>query len=282
MNKTANSPILKVENVSFSYDMREYILKDISFEINEGEILGVLGPNGGGKSTLMKIIAGLEKPTSGELCFFNQKLIDLKNFPRSKVSYVPQSNSLTPVLPVRVNEYLDFTCDVFKIKNSDYVDELLNLVGIAHKKTALISELSGGEKQRVLIARALLNNPKLLLLDEPTKGLDSNGQDQLLNLIEIIRQKHNTAIMIVDHNINQIIKNCQKILCLNRHFHWHDNKDFLTKNILEDIYHCEFEHLLIHEKDLEKTGEHQHDHHFCDHTHDHNNTHSHPFIRRKN
>lgn len=276
-----NSPILKVDHISFSYDMREYILKDISFEINEGEVLGVLGPNGGGKSTLMKIIAGLEKPTTGNLFYFDQKLVDLKKFPYEKISYVPQSNSLNPVLPVRVSEYLDFSCNVFKIKNQDYVNELLELVGISHKKNALISELSGGEKQRVLIARALLNKPKLLLLDEPTKGLDSNGQDQLLNLIEIIRQKHNTAIMIVDHNINQIIKNCQKILCLNRHFHWHDNKDFLTKNILEDIYHCEFEHLLIHEKDLEKKQGHQHDHHFCDHTHDLSSTHTHPFIRRK-
>lgn len=282
MNKSLTNPILQVENISFSYDMHEYILKDISFEINEGEVLGVLGPNGGGKSTLMKIIAGLQKPTSGGLTFFGQKLTDLKNFPFEKVSYVPQSNTLNPVLPVRVNEYLDFSCNVFKIKNSNHVNELLELVGISHKKQALISELSGGEKQRVLIARALLNKPKLLLLDEPTKGLDSNGQDQLLRLIEIIREKNNTAIMIVDHNINQIIKNCQKILCLNRHFHWHDNRDFLTKNILEDIYHCEFEHLLIHEKDLEKGSDHQHDHHFCDHSHDHTTSHAHPFIRRKN
>ncbi|MBY0416134.1 MAG: ATP-binding cassette domain-containing protein, partial [Bdellovibrionales bacterium] len=146
------------------------------------------------------------------------------------------------------------------------------------------SKLSGGEKQRVLIARAMIQKPKLLLLDEPTKGLDSNGQDQLLALIETIKKRDNTAVMIVDHNINQIIKSCQNILCLNRHSHWHDHRDFLTKNILEDIYHCEFEHLLIHEKDLEHTSDHSvhtNEHHFCNHDHSAKADSPHAFIRKK-
>lgn len=271
--------ILRSDKLGFSYDDSGVILKDISFALKKGESLGVLGPNGGGKSTLMKIIAGLLKPTTGELFFNEEPLSSMNHYPYHLFSYVPQSSELNPTMPVKVHEFLDFSISHFKIKNPKLLDELLELVGMSHKKNALISKLSGGEKQRVLIARAMIQKPKLLLLDEPTKGLDSNGQDQLLSLIETIKRRDNTAVMIVDHNINQIIKSCQNILCLNRHSHWHDHRDFLTKDILEDIYHCEFEHLLIHEKDLQNKE--PHDHHFCDHDHGVDQKLAHPFIRRK-
>ncbi len=278
--------ILRAENLGFSYDDSGSILKDISFTLKKGESLGVLGPNGGGKSTLMKIIAGLLKPTSGEIYFHEKALSTMPSYPYHLFSYVPQTNELNPTMPVKVYEFLDFSISHFKIKDKNLLDELLALVGMSHKKNSLISKLSGGEKQRVLIARAMIQKPELLLLDEPTKGLDSNGQDQLLSLIETIKRRDHTAVMIVDHNINQIIKSCQNILCLNRHSHWHDHRDFLTKNILEDIYHCEFEHLLIHEKDLQNNerAPHSHDHHFCGHDHSDAQelkTKPHPFIRKK-
>lgn len=277
-----NDIILRADKLSFSYDGIDPILKDISFSLRRGESLGVLGPNGGGKSTLMKIIAGLIKPTSGEIYFNGLPLKDYHGHPFHLFSYVPQVSELNTTMPVKVSEFLDFSLSLFKIKNPNLIDELLDLVGISHKKNALLSKLSGGEKQRVLIARAMIQKPQILLLDEPTKGLDSNGQDQLLSLIETIKKRDGTAVMIVDHNINQIIKSCQNILCLNRNYHWHDHKDFLTKNILEDVYHCEFEHLLIHEKDL--ATETPHNHHFCEHEHDNTTAvtrPSHPFIRRK-
>lgn len=272
--------ILRADKVSYSYEGHdEPVLKDISFSLKKGESLGVLGPNGGGKSTLMKIIAGLLKPTSGELYFDELPLSSYSKYPYHLFSYVPQSSELNATMPVKVYEFLDFTISLYKIKNPKLIDELLELVGMTHKKNALLSKLSGGEKQRILIARAMIQKPKILLLDEPTKGLDSNGQDQLLSLIATIKKRDQTAVMIVDHNINQIIKSCHNILCLNRHYHWHDHRDFLTKNILEDIYHCEFEHLLIHEKDLET--EHTHDHHFCNHDHGEKKADAHPFLRKK-
>jgi zinc transport system ATP-binding protein len=276
-----NDIILRAEKLSFSYDDQvEPILKDISFSLKKGTSLGVLGPNGGGKSTLMKVIAGLLKPSSGEIYFDEKPLSSFDKYPYSIFSYVPQSSELNTTMPVKVSEFLDFSLSLYKIKNPGLAKELLDLVGMFHKKDSLLSKLSGGEKQRVLIARALIQKPKLLLLDEPTKGLDSNGQDQLLSLIETIKKRDQTSVMIVDHNINQIIKSCQNILCLNRHSHWHDHRDFLTKNILEDIYHCEFEHLLIHEKDLEE--DHPHDHHFCGHDHAHEKkSEAHPFVRKK-
>ncbi len=273
--------ILRADKISFSYDGHEPVLKDISFSLKKGESLGVLGPNGGGKSTLMKIIAGLLKPASGEIYFNEIPLSSMNSYPYHMLSYVAQSSELNTIMPVKVSEFLDFSMSLHKIKNPKLSDELLNMVGISHKKDSLLSKLSGGEKQRVLIARAMIQNPRILLLDEPTKGLDSNGQDQLLSLLETIKKKDQTAVMIVDHNINQIIKGAQHILCLNRHHHWHDHREFLTKNILEDIYHCEFEHLLIHEKDLEKNQDHHHDHHFCNHDHATEKEKTHTFIRRK-
>ena len=272
--------ILQAEKISFNYEgVEDAILKDISFSLKKGESLGVLGPNGGGKSTLMKIVSGLLKASSGELYFDGKPLSAHSKYPYHLFSYVPQNSELNVTMPVKVHEFLDFSISLFKIKNPKLIDELLELVGMTHKKDSLLSKLSGGEKQRVLIARALIQKPKILLLDEPTKGLDSNGQDQLLSLIETIKKRDQTAVMIVDHNINQIIKSCHKILCLNRHYHWHDHRDFLTKNILEDIYHCEFEHLLIHEKDLET--QHSHNHQFCGHDHDEVKPNAHPFIRKK-
>lgn len=272
--------VLRAEKISFSYDGITPTLKDVSFDLHEGESLGVLGPNGGGKTTLMKIIVGLLSPQSGSL-FFDGQRADKHHYPYHNFSYVPQHSELNSILPVKVSEYMGFAKAIYKNITEKEMDELLDLVGIFHKKESLISSLSGGEKQRVLLARALVNHPKLLLLDEPTKGLDSSGQDQLLSIIEKIKQRDKTAVMIVDHNINQIIRHCHKILCLNRNFHWHDHTDLLTKNILEDVYHCEFEHLLIHEKDLQSS--HSHDHHFCDHDHDQQGTSNgpHSFLRRK-
>jgi len=275
-------PILRADKISFSYQPNQAILKDISFSLEKGESLGVIGPNGGGKSTLMKIIAGILKPTSGDIYFAGIPARQFKTYPYHFFSYVPQTSELNQSLPVKVYEFLDFTFSLHKNKpelklDGTTIDRLLDLVGIAHKKNEHISELSGGEKQRVLIARALIQKPMLLLLDEPTKGLDSNGQDQLLGLLEKIKNQDKTAIVIVDHNINQIIRSCRKILCLNRTFHWHDHRDFLTKNVLENIYHCEFEHLLIHDKDEGRA----HDHEFCDHDHSNSKELSHPFLRRR-
>lgn len=275
------NPILSAEKICYSYNGESPTLKDISFSLFEGESLGVLGPNGGGKSTLMKIIVGLLTADSGELYFEGKNVKEFKKYPFEKFSYVPQNSELNSILPVKVSEYMEFAKAIYKNISAKEIDDLLELVGILHKKDSLISSLSGGEKQRVLLARALINKPKLLLLDEPTKGLDSNGQDQLLSIIEKIKARDRTAVMIVDHNINQIIRNCHKILCLNRTYHWHDHRDLLTKNILEDVYHCEFEHLLIHENDLQNNTEHTgSDHLFCNHDHakDHD---SHSLLRRK-
>ena len=249
--------MLHLKNISFHYGEKP-ILQNISFDVMARDTLGILGPNGGGKSTLMKIIAGLLKPSSGDIffdSFFNVN---------KDLSYIPQSNDLNTIFPLKVTEFLTISL-LNKKLTSDEINHALNLSGVAHKKDSLLQELSGGERQRVLIARSILESPKILLLDEPTKGLDGQGIDQLLKILKELKEKQNTAIIIIDHNINEVVRFCDKILCLNKTYHWHDHSELLTKNILEDIYHCEFEHLKLHEG-----GKHNHhDHIFCQHDHDH-------------
>jgi len=244
------SEILKIDKLSFKRSEGESILKDIDLLLNSSETLGIIGPNGGGKSTLLKLIVGLLKPTSGQI-----------NFSGQLMGYLPQTAHTENVFPITIDDVLDFS--VLRHKGKLNKKTVLELVGLTKPTSTLMTKLSGGERQRVHLARALMSGPDLLILDEPTQGLDSTGQDQLLSLINKIKTEFQTTIIIVDHNINQLIKHCDKILCLNRTQHWHNHKDLLNKSVLESIYHCEFEHILLHEK--EELGE----HHACDHDHHH-------------
>ncbi len=270
-----NKTILEVENLSFSYgNDQNFVLNDISFKLKKGETLGILGPNGGGKSTLMKLMAGIIVPSSGTLKYN----IEINN----DLSFLPQSSDLNTTFPMTVIDFLKLTPNTTREK---YV-EALTMTGIEHKKKYLLQNLSGGELQRVLIARSILEKPKLLLLDEPTKGLDGQGIDLLLCVLKNLKEKTGTAIVLIDHNINEVVKFCDKILCLNKTFHWHNHSELLTKTVLEDIYHCEFEHLKLHEKDASSSASLDsnsiHNHQFCQHGpgHEHQQTNDRKFIFR--
>lgn len=254
-------PVLEIKNLSFDYQGNQ-ILSQINLELHSGDNLGIVGPNGGGKSTLLKIIAGLLNPTSGELKYKNV----------NNVGYVPQTLSLNEMIPLSIEQMLRL--NLKDESTSDRIHEVLKLVDLEKKKSYLIRHLSGGEKQRAIIARSLINFPDLLILDEPSNGLDSNGQDQLYDILVTIKKNLKTALVIVDHNLNQILKNSDKILCLNKTQHWHNHTQHLTKDILSSIYHCEFEHLMIHEQ-----GGAHHTHEHCDHDHGHGGKHH--FIKPK-
>jgi zinc transport system ATP-binding protein len=269
--------ILELKDLSYSFDSSTEILKHINFSLKENEALGILGPNGGGKTTLLKILAGIYPQFRGEY-ILHGKSINKSQFPYNLISYVPQTTNLNFTFPLTALEFLTIAAECENIKNvGSIINELSNLLEINSKLHYSFKTMSGGEKQRVLILKALLKRPTILLLDEPTKGLDSNGQDQLLKILKMIQEEYKTAVIIVDHNINQIIKHCDKILCLNRNMHWHDNKDLLTPEILENIYHCEFEHLLIHQNELSKGSDEHPGHIHCSSNHQ---GHSHIFKRK--
>jgi zinc transport system ATP-binding protein len=261
-------PILNFSAISFEYEKNKPILNNINFTLKHSESLGIIGPNGGGKTTLLKLAAGILKPTSGHI-FINGE--DQANFNSPyPCSYVPQIIQLNNLLPLRIIDYLNLHL-ISKQTHSIQIKKLLEMVGLDQKEKTLIRELSGGELQRVILAKALLTNPSYIILDEPTTGLDSKGQGQFLSLISFIQKELKIAIIMVDHNINQTIKYCDKILCLNKTFHWHDKKEALTPSIIGSIYHCEFEHLLIHEQ----LGGLEHHHHECNDFHNTGHAHDH-------
>lgn len=247
-------------DISFygSSSENQWILKNISFNLDSAQSLGIIGPNGGGKSTLLKIIAGLTNPCEGKVVREGIKTI----------SYLPQESSLNTLLPLSVYDILDFSLMKSKLDKKTKEEKILEAikkVELSDYSKSPYSSLSGGQKQRVFLAKLFLEAPDLLILDEPTKGLDGQGQDILLKTIEELKKKHNTIVIIVDHNINQIIKHCDKVLCLNKTTHWHDKKELLNPKIIEHIYHCELEHLLIHESEGFSGATHKHEH--CDHDH---------------
>ncbi len=250
------TPLITFNQVSFSYQEKNEVIKNISFSLNPGEAVGIVGPNGGGKSTLLKLIVGLLKPTSGTITYNNQQTI----------SYVGQQSSLNLIMPITVLEFVKQ--GLINQTTSQPIDKVLKELNLWEKATVLIKNLSGGERQRAMIARSLVSAPKILILDEPNTGLDSTGVDQLYKIIFELKQKYQTAFIIVDHNLNLTITNCDKIICLNKTQHWHDKKDKLNRKILESIYHCEFEHLLIHSHNPDEV----HEHHACadpHHKHEH-------------
>ncbi len=238
--------LVEVQSLSFHYPSSQTpILEGINFRLQKGDILGVIGPNGGGKSTLLKILAGLYAPTRGQLLYRGES--DKESNLQSKVTYLPQQDPGQILLPLTLEEWLKIACLPTFVPSRKHIHQALDKVALTKGPQTLLSQLSGGEYQRLLLAKAWLSPSEIILMDEPTKGLDGNGQDCLLLLIKELRKEKQVGIILVDHNIQQVLKHCDRILCLNRSFHWHDTRQAINSKVLEKTYHCEFEHILIHE-----------------------------------
>ena len=204
-----NKKIVEVCNLNF-----ENVLTNISLEIFEGDFIAILGPNGGGKTTFIKLLLNILKQTSREIKFYE----DLKN----KIGYVPQSaTTVDGVFPATVEEIIKtaFINKGFFIKNSleeeNYLNFLMNSFGIVNLKSKLFIELSGGQKQRVLIVRALANKPKLLILDEPDIGLDNTSQTKFIENLNRINKENKTTIIFVTHHLGIIEKYITKKFYIN-------------------------------------------------------------------
>ena len=171
---------LEIKNISKKYGNQE-ALSNISFSLNKGDIVGFLGPNGAGKTTLMKIITSTLKQDSGEVTVFGESTISEEIKTKSVIGYLAEHNPLYKEM--NVIEYLQFIASLYKIKDFNIIENIISKTGLENEKTKKIEALSKGYKQRVGIAASLIHNPKLLILDEPTTGLDPNQLVEIRNLI---------------------------------------------------------------------------------------------------
>ncbi len=207
--------LVDVQAVNLNITGRQ-ILENINFTIKIGEIVTVIGPNGAGKTALLRVILGLNKATSGQI-------VKKDNL---RIGYMPQALNLESLMPITAERFLWLSPRADKAKCAKVIEELK--IGSLLKYP--MQTLSGGETQRVLLARALLNEPELLVLDEPAQGVDVNGQAELYKLISDIRKRINCAIIMVSHDLHLVISGTDKVICLNRHICCYGSPDSITKN----------------------------------------------------
>lgn len=186
-------------------------LNDINLEIGNSEIIGLLGPNGAGKSTLMKSIVGALKIDEGQILFNGNDVTENEIATKKNMGFLPENNPLYPEMYVK--EYLNFVADIHQI-SKERVDEVIELVGITPEKSKKISQLSKGYKQRVGLAKAILHSPDLLILDEPTNGLDPNQIIEIRNVIkEIGRQK---TVILSTHIMQEVEALCSRVILIHQ------------------------------------------------------------------
>jgi zinc transport system ATP-binding protein len=230
-----NEPIISVKNLNYTINNNQ-ILSNISFDIYEGDFVGIIGPNGAGKSTLVKIITGEIEEYSGEVRIVR------------KIGYVPQTEEIEVTFPMKVYELvlLGLYKDVgpmrrFKREHYQKVKDVLELLNIEELYDRQIGELSGGEYRRVMIARALVSKPDVLILDEPEANIDKQGQEVLLNILKKLKDEKNITIILVSHDLNMIFKETTRILCLNKTLHCHKNTRDINMKDLKELYSEDFE-----------------------------------------
>lgn len=198
----------------FSYEDQD-VLEDISFEVKEGEFIGIIGPNGGGKSTLLKLILGFLEPSSGALKVFGKDPATI----RKQMAYVPQNCRFDRHFPISTLElvlmgrlsHLPFW-GVYRREDVLKAEDALDAVGLKHLKNKSFGTLSGGQQQRVLIARAIVQEPKILLLDEPTANVDNQAEKDILNLLMELKGK--MTILTVTHDLQTTIHRVDRVFCV--------------------------------------------------------------------
>ncbi len=229
MNKT----LVTLDHINAGYNHHP-VLKDICLTIFENDYLGIIGPNGGGKTTLLKVILGLLKPTSGKLIFADNKI-------KSNIGYMPQTNSIDKKFPITVAEVVEsglMNVSLPKKEKKDKVQTILEQIGLSDLAERPIGELSGGELQRTLLGRAIINNPILLILDEPNSYVDRRFESLFYELLQEINRQ--TAIVLVSHDIGTVVANVKNIACVNETLHYHPGTDIDT-HWIEEHLGCPFE-----------------------------------------
>ena len=197
----SNNILVKLKKAGL-HQNGKWLVRDVSLQVEKGKIITLIGPNGSGKSTTAKIALGIYKKIEGEVEKYT-----------TKVGYVPQKISIDWTLPIRVRDFMLLTENL----NDDTVDEALSLTGVIHLKDKSLGNLSGGEFQRVLLARAISKKPELLVLDEPVQGVDFTGEIALYELIKKISDDLKCGILLISHDLHTVMSATDHVVCLNGH-----------------------------------------------------------------
>ena len=227
-------PLIEIREMEVAYQ-RQVALTNVSLCIYDRDFIGIIGPNGGGKTTLVQVILGLLKPTKGSLEY---------SFDKSEIGYLPQGNQVDEHFPITVREVVDSGLEHGlklgrKFRNSEKLklDTVLDKVGMLPLSSRPIGELSGGEFQRTMLARAIISSPKLLVLDEPDAHVDNRFEMELYGLLRELNET--MTIMLISHDIGTISPYIKTIACVNRTLHYHSSNEISDEQL--KVYNCPIE-----------------------------------------
>lgn len=224
--------IIELDRICFSY-AREEVVKDVSIHIHKGDYVGIIGPNGGGKTTLLKLMLGILRPSSGKIKFFGSDIKDFKEWP--KIGYVPQKSYKEMSFPVNVEEMVAMgrfgKMGLFHFptkEDKEKTHKALDQVDMLGFKNRQISDLSGGQQQRVIIARALASEPEVIFLDEPTVGVDVKTQKQFYSLLRDLNKELDLTLVLVSHELDVVAHEATELGYINRTMvYYGDPEEFL-------------------------------------------------------
>jgi len=234
------NPVIELDNICFSYT-KEEVIKDVSLQIHKGDYVGIIGPNGGGKSTLLKLMLGILKPSDGTIRLFSAPQENFKDW--SKVGYVPQKTNIENNFPIKVEEAVSMgrfgkrgLFHFLNAKDKEKTRLALKQVDMLEFKDRQISDLSGGQQQRVFIARALASEPEIIFLDEPTVGVDIKTQKQFYALLRKLNKEMNLTLILVSHELDVVAHEATEIAYINRNLvYYGDPAEFLKGEYFHEL-----------------------------------------------
>lgn len=237
-------PVISLRNVYFSYEHKQ-VLTDVHLEVPKGSFLGLVGPNGGGKTTLIQLILGLQTPDKGSISILGQPISSFKEW--NRIGFVSQkANSFNKGFPATVFEVVSMGLTTkigyfrfFKRAHKQKVIQALQHVGMEQYAQQNIGNLSGGQQQRVFIARALVGDPDLIILDEPTVGVDYKNVERFYELLHKLNREQNITLLLVTHDTGVMTKHATDVACINQTLHFHGDSEAYTSlsdRELSDIY----------------------------------------------
>jgi len=232
---------LVVENLCVKADNR-HLLENITFSVEEGSTVAIIGPNGAGKTTLIRAVLGFIPYSPGSVLLFGHPMKDANS--HAKVGYVPQKLEFDRTFPLTVSELLGFTVPplfsfpfVQRKGEKKYIGELLETVGANELADRGIGSLSGGELQRVMIAKAIVNEPRILFLDEPASGVDIEGQERFYDLVKRLNKEKGLTVILISHDLNVVYRFADNVLCLNRRLVCTGRPaETLTDEVIKTVY----------------------------------------------